>query len=765
MIVSLLLGLSLTLTPAPEDLLARLDDVLFRMSEANSARTWELARQLREEARTDTIASVPFLVDAARDAQPSLQLVLASTLRDLEAEHAAAEILLPLVDGESADAALAILADRVFRDVPEVGESLISRLDGPLDPLQRVAVARTAFRAVRGSRRLGAIDVLTDSLQSDEAEVRSQAALALGELGYYKQAGSLLRELAADPGLRGRLARAYLEIDLNNDYHEGQIERLRQELPELGNSSKSWGSERFGAGPGSLDLIEELIALIQDNHLLGEQVEGAEGRERLISAAAKGMLSALDQHSTYFSSSEFETWLLSLRRNYAGIGAYVDTINNVFTITRPIYSGPAYEAGLLSGDQILKVDGWDTFNEPNDEIIRRLKGEPNTEVEISVYRRGWQKARDFSIVRSAIHIDSVNWTMLPGGIGHIEVLTFGENTSAELVRAIADLDERGARGLVLDLRNNSGGYLQEAVRIASLFLPQGELLVYTEGRVEREEYRSRSFPAMRRSGPYEGKLVVLVNSRSASASEIVAGALQKSGRVKVIGTKTFGKGSVQQPMPVNTRTADRFNDSNNNGNYDPGEKYQDLDGDGKFTFPAQIKITNARYYLADGTSLHTERDLDGRVVSIGGVTPDVEVSFEGLEGWENHELAELFDSLDGDNPFETYVADHWDEHHALFQELALGDGNDPQRYPGYDTFRASLDTPLSDDTVRMLLRAEVRDRVADERGQAFPGGVLYGDWQEDVQLQEGITQLARELSLDLALIEGYDAFESGDEEG
>lgn len=757
---SILLGLAL-LVPSVDDLTARLDEVIFRMADAEPARKWELARQLREQARDDTIASVPHLVDAARAAEPELRLVLAGTLLELEAEHESAALLLPLIGTDHGEQALDLLADRAFKDVPAVAERLTELLDSPIDPVQRIAVARTAYQALNGRERFAMLDVMVDALDSDDADVRAEAALALGALGHYDDARDVLADLAAEPSLRGRLANAYLEIDINYTVHQRQIERLRQELPRRdAPARRGWGGEEFSGGPGSLDILEELIELVQRHHLLGEELEGAEGREHLIAAAAKGMLAALDEHSTYFSSAEFENWLLSLRRNYAGIGAYVDTINNVFTITRPIYSGPAYEKGLLSGDQILKVDGWDTYNEPNDEIIRRLKGEPGTEVTIQVYRRGWQKARDFVIERDAIHIDSVNWAMLPGDIGHIEVLTFGENTSRELAGALNEMRQQEVKGVLLDLRNNSGGYLQEAVRICSLFLDPGELLVYTEGRaVEREEFRSRRLDYLD-GGPYDGPLVVLVNSRSASASEIVSGALQKAGRAKVVGTKTFGKGSVQQPMPVNTRPGERFVDNNGNQNYDPGEQFQDDDGNGKFSFPVQVKLTTARYYLADGTSLHTERDIDGRVVEVGGVEPDIEVEFEGLDGWENNELAELFDGLEGANPFEDYVAERWDEHADLFRQLAAGDDHDVSRYPDFAQFRERLDTRLPDDTVRLLIRAEVRNRVADERGQAYPGGVLYGDWQEDAQLQRAISALADEMSLDLMAYEAYDDFAS-----
>ncbi len=758
LLLALLLSAGLQVAGDP---LARLDATLARLQRASGAETWELARELRDIAVEDSLATVPHLLTAAQGADDELRLAIASTLADpaLAAWGPAAELLLPLLDTPRASDALTLLSHRSFREVPAVHGRLAALLEAPLPALLRVDVARTLWRVSEIGDKGAARAALLDALRSTDSETRAAAALALAELRQYDDARPVLQLLRGDPGPRGQLARAYLELDEKIAYYSDKLYR-QSETPVRAPAAPGEGP--LSIEKGTLGVLEELIERIQDHHLLGDQLRGPEGRELLITAAARGMLASLDPHSTYFTSKEFERWILELRRNYAGIGAYVDTIDNEFTITRPIYSGPAYKQGLLSGDRILKVDGWDTAGHENDEIIRRLKGPPGTEVTISVYRDGWEKLHDYVIVREAIHIDSVHSQLLPGNIGYVEVVGFADETSDEIQKAVAELRRQEARALILDLRNNSGGYLEEAVRTASIFLKPGQLVAYTEGRgVERQ-----NFPAVSVRERWTGPLVVLVNSRSASASEIVSGALQDLDRAVVVGARTFGKGSVQQAMPMQTRPGDRLiTDRNLNGMYDPEDEYEDLDGDGQYSYPVNVKITNARYYLPSGRSIHTELDLEGRVVTRGGVTPEHEIEFEGLEPWENAELARLYDRLlkevpEGGkfkDPFQAWVDERFEQDPELCAVLADSDGRDPTRYPGFAELRAQLDQPqLDDDVVRRLLRRALRDRVADARGKLFPGGFLYGDWQEDRQLQKAIEVVAGEAGVDLGTLAAYE---------
>ncbi len=775
---TLLLLATLALCPAAtpfaplDDLADQLDEITFRLESADGADTWELAQELRKAARSDSVVAVPRLVATAQDSSPAVRLVLADTLIDLDASGEAADVLLPMVEGEHAPAALAALADQTFRDVPKVAKALSEMLEAPLEANRRIDVARTLYQVSRSKDRFVARRILLDTLKSDSPETRAMGALALAEIKDYESARPVLRVLSSDPGPRGQLARAYLETADKIDYY---LEKLFRQSEQGPTSSARTGDERGGVG--SLDVLDELMQKIIDNHLVGEKLDDPDGRERLITAAARGMLQSLDPHSTYFSPKEYERWILDLRRNYAGIGAYVDTVDDVFTITRPIYSGPAYRAGLMTGDRIIEVDGWDTRGRSNDDIIKRLKGEPETEVTVTVHRTGWTEFEKYVIKREVIHIPSVQWEMLPGNIGLVEILSFAEETADELSHAIEALASAGMEGMLLDLRNNSGGYLEEAVKTASVFIEEDRLVVSTKGRgVQQRDYHARI-----QSLRYDGPLVMLVNERSASASEIVAGALQDHGRAIVVGEKTFGKGSVQQAHALEARPGDTLTtDKNYDGAYDPDDQYIDLDGDGVFTYRAYVKITNARYYLPSGRSIHTELDFDGRVVEDGGVTPDVLVEYGGgLQGWENYELAQLYNELRTEydqakeqapdstepfrDPFERYVEEIFQADPDLIFALADGDDRDTSRYPGFDAFRASLDTPLPDETVRLWLRNKwVRDKVADVRGRAFPGQFAYGDWQEDLQLQEAIRQLAPTMALDMTAHESYAPFADAD---
>ena len=296
------------------------------------------------------------------------------------------------------------------------------------------------------------------------------------------------------------------------------------------------------------------------------------------------MLGALDQHTMYFSAEERASWDSSLDPTYGGIGAYVTfDEQEIFTISRPIFGGPAYRNDLRPDDKILRVDGWETAGQPLEEIVKRLKGRPKTKVTITVYRRGWEKPREIEIERAQITIPTAESAMLPGRIGYIRLTTFGSETNVELERECRRLEREGIDGLVLDLRWNTGGWLETAKKVADTFLSRGKLIVYWEGRNTYLASREDTVATKGTTRP-EYPMVILVNRGSASASEIVAGALQFHGRAKLVGDWTFGKGTVQRVFPISTSPpSEKFTDEpGGNGYYDPPEEFTDLNGNGKW---------------------------------------------------------------------------------------------------------------------------------------------------------------------------------------
>ncbi|MFH0943886.1 MAG: S41 family peptidase, partial [Planctomycetota bacterium] len=571
-------------------------------------------------------------------------------LVDLDAVRDVSGPLLRLADLEQ-ESGLRIAALDVIAMLPRepgLEEGISDFLDRTYDPAVKVALAKTLYQVGDAAHRKRARDEMHQMLQSEERSYRVLGALALAEIGDFDRARPVLLEIEHDPGLEGRLAKSYLEQEKINRYWENRETRRFRE----GESTRTGDSE------DKFDLLREIMGLIKAEHIYGERYQSKEGEEDLLTAAAKGMLSSLDRHSTYFSPEEYQKWLLDLQRNYAGIGAYVNTVGGFFTITRPIYSGPAYRAGLKSDDQILSVDGWETYEKPQQEVIDRLKSTPGTEVVIEVMRNGWRKPKLFTIVRETINIPSVRWELFPGDIGYVEVETFGNSTHDELRVALDDLTRKGARGFILDLRYNPGGYLREAIKMAGEFLGPDQLVVYTEGRSgEKDRRLYKTEPgSLGRKEP----MVVLINHRSASASEIVAGALHHYDRAELIGIKTFGKGSVQNPFPLESRRCEPFEDRNRNGIRDPDETYTDEDHDGKFDSSAMFKLTTQLYYLPDGESIHTQIDGDDRVVHEGGIQPDEELELELTAPWMAEELTDLTER----RVFRDYLEEYFHSRHS-----------------------------------------------------------------------------------------------------
>jgi carboxyl-terminal processing protease len=300
-----------------------------------------------------------------------------------------------------------------------------------------------------------------------------------------------------------------------------------------------------------------------------EYVDEVDDKE-LMEKAIRGMVAALDPHSAYLDTDEFEEIRLSTMGSYPGVGIEVVAEEAGVKILRPIDGSPAEQAGLLAGDIIVKIDNKEVGADQAG-AIAQLRGPSGSGVKLTVKREGSAEPLDFSLRRAKVDVRSVTHTTLDPGFGYVRITSFSETTADDVARAVAALkrdNPKGLHGLVLDLRNNPGGVLEAGVAVADAFLNEG-VIVTADGRTADARFRMDATPGDLIDG---AELVVLVNGGSASASEIVAGALKDHNRAELIGHKTYGKGSVQTVMPLAQGGA--------------------------------IKLTTSRYYTPSGVSIH-----------------------------------------------------------------------------------------------------------------------------------------------------------------
>lgn len=343
-----------------------------------------------------------------------------------------------------------------------------------------------------------------------------------------------------------------------------------------------WATTSVGAeveGYEELKTFSEAFSLVRKNY-----VENANPKD-LVYGAIKGMLGSLDPHSAFMTPEQYKEMQVDTKGEFGGIGIQIGVKDGMLTVIAPIEDTPAYKAGIKAGDKIIKINNEFTKDISLHDAVSKMRGAPSTAVKITILREGWKETKDFSIVREIIKIKSVKSRLLEDGIGYVKINQFQEQTSSDLSDAMEKLGRQKISSLILDLRNNPGGLLNSAVDVSSQFLQQGKLVVFIKDRKgEKIEYRSGK-GALTPNVP----MVVLVNQGSASASEIVAGALKDWNRAVLIGTQTFGKGSVQSVIPL---------------------------GDG-----SAVRLTTARYYTPKGISIQTT-----------GITPDILVKPEMKDG-------------------------------------------------------------------------------------------------------------------------------------
>ena len=315
-------------------------------------------------------------------------------------------------------------------------------------------------------------------------------------------------------------------------------------------------------------------------------------KKSLMQGALKGMMESLDDpHSVYFTSEELRSFQEDIKGKYVGVGMVIQKkVGEPLTVVSPIEDGPAYKVGIKPKDQIVEIDGESTYNLTSEEASKRLKGKANTTVKVKVYREANKLTKVFELKRETIELKYVKSKMLEGGIGYLRLTQFGDNVYPDMKKALEGLQAKGMKALILDLRSNPGGELGQSIKIASMFIEKGKIVSTRQKKGEETVYS--------REGKYFGNfpMVVLINGGSASASEIVSGALKDYKRATLIREKTFGKGSVQTLLPL-------------------------PDGDG-------IKITIAKYYTPngisiDGTGIEPDKkveDKDYYLISDGTIT-------------------------------------------------------------------------------------------------------------------------------------------------
>ena len=336
--------------------------------------------------------------------------------------------------------------------------------------------------------------------------------------------------------------------------------------------------------------------------------------EELVQGALKGMLQSLDPHSQFMDKEAFKAMREETAGQFGGLGITIGLKDMVLTVIAPMEGTPAFRAGLLSGDKIMEVDGESTEGISLEDAVKKLRGEPGTTVKIKIFRPTVQIMKEFELERAVINVPSIKDTrVLDGQIGYVRMLQFGESTADDLQKELDTLEKQQVKALVLDLRSNPGGLLSAAVEVAQKFLRRGDLIVFTRGRDNRME---RSYRARGRATFPNVPMVVLINGFSASASEIVAGALQDNQRAILVGEKSFGKGSVQSVLPQDAGTA--------------------------------IRLTTAKYYTPSE-----------RVIHDNGIEPDIVVPLS-VENWRHILLARnKAEEKNGDEAPPVAVDDGW----------------------------------------------------------------------------------------------------------
>jgi carboxyl-terminal processing protease len=339
-----------------------------------------------------------------------------------------------------------------------------------------------------------------------------------------------------------------------------------------------------GEGYEELRTFTEVMSMVKKYYV--EEVKTKD----LVYGAIKGMLNSLDPHSSFMTPESYKEMQVDTKGEFGGLGIQIGLKDSMLTVIAPIEDTPAYRAGIKAGDKILKINNESTKDMSLQDAVTKMRGAPKTSVTLSIFREDWKDTKDFTIIRDIIKIKSVKSKVLEDNIGYVKLSQFQEQTSDDLAAALKQLNASKVTSLILDLRNDPGGLLNSAIDVTGQFLPKGKLVVYTKTRSgEKSEFLTSGDTV------FTPPMIVLVNQGSASASEIVAGALKDWNRAVILGTQTFGKGSVQTVIPLSGG--------------------------------AGLRLTTAKYYTPKGTSIQNT-----------GITPDIIVKLEAKNGVKEHRV-------------------------------------------------------------------------------------------------------------------------------
>jgi len=538
-------------------------------------------------------------------------------------------------------------------DRGELAKKVQSVLDGTLEASRRLWLAKLWYELDKNSLAVKEVKEISNLKDPD---IRLSAALVLASMNEFEQ-------LALDPTPTGRLAKVFLQ------YKESQDAYNRKATKSSRKSEIDYS------------LLDEVLGLIKERYVDPSQYDV----KKLLTAAAKGIAGSLDRFSEYEDEESKKRAQESISMKYGGIGAYVNMRDNYLTIERPMYGQPAYKAGIRSLDRITEIEGESTRSKNLDELVNKLKGDPGTPVKIKIYRRGWTKEQERIIIREVVNVATARYCILPGNMGYLSITSFATDTAKEAAKCIQEMKFQSVKAIIIDVRGNPGGLLRTVNEIVDLFIEKDKVIVTTRDRNGViGEYKTQ----------YDDKIdvpiYVLINEGSASASEIFSGVMQDYHKAVIIGSTSYGKGSVQQPI--------------------------------------------AKYYLPSGRSV--EKNKEGKA----GVEPDIPVTTPELDLGKASEFNKLLDSGELDK----YVSEYYSNNKLLLQTLADDDGENYANYPDFEQFYGRCKSRLEKDEVRQALRDYIRRKVADERSSEF-----LVDVQIDVVLQRAIIEACRSAQVNI----------------